>query len=106
MFLFHSCSNSLLEEDVTSADNPSGSTQYVPKSNYGIIPADNMFKDSMLEPQCIPINSRSMGSSKYLQTHAFSPSMDWENGEVSSTCPLEKVRLHGSNCDYVSYDVK
>jgi hypothetical protein len=70
--------NSLLEDDVTGADGPSG----------------NMFNDMTLAAQYIPSNSHSLGSSKYLKTHDFSPSMDWENAEVSSTCPLEQDSLN------------
>ena len=47
--------------------------------------ADNRFTDTMSDLQSISNDAHGMGSSKYLKTHAFSPSLSWEEGEVAAS---------------------
>jgi hypothetical protein len=47
--------------------------------------ADNRFTDTMSDLQSISNDAHGMGRSKYLKTHAFSPSLSWEEGEVAAS---------------------
>lgn len=44
----------------------------------------NILRNTMLDTQSVSSDAYSMGSSKYLKTHAFSPSVDQEKGKVSA----------------------
>lgn len=79
------CSSSLLEEDPTK-----GSTE--PQDNTILGNNANVFEGEMENSQYVGRHGQSIGSSKYLKTHAFSPSTDWANGEVSTTSGMPKVR--------------
>ncbi|KAM0064767.1 putative LNK family protein [Helianthus debilis subsp. tardiflorus] len=44
----------------------------------------------MVNSQYVARHGQSIGSSKYLKTHDFSPPADWANGEVSTTYQMPK----------------
>ncbi|PSS18960.1 hypothetical protein CEY00_Acc10900 [Actinidia chinensis var. chinensis] len=76
--------SSLLEEDPSDTDNVHGSFNFFPELEYGLLPADNLLTDMILESDYDPSHLFGMARSKYLKTHAFSPSMDWGHGEGSA----------------------
>lgn len=82
--------SSLLEEDDTCTDDLNGSSNLSAKSNYSNMAADNFLSEMMLDSQYVPSHTFGIGSSNYLQTHAFSPTMEWENEEIV-TCPQGKA---------------
>jgi len=75
--------SSLLEDDPTK-----GSTQphanTIAGNNAGIIEGE------MVNSQYVGRHGQGIGSSKYLKTHAFSPSTDWANGEASTAFQMPK----------------
>ncbi|KAM7472644.1 hypothetical protein LguiA_010827 [Lonicera macranthoides] len=77
--------SSLLEEDNSSTDHLHGSSSYSAKSNYSMLSADNYLSEFM------PSHTYSMGSSRYLKTHDFSPSVEWNNADIATSCPQVKV---------------
>lgn len=52
---------------------------------FGVLPDNNHLTDMTLDSKSASSDKHSIGSSKYLQTHAFSPSMDWEEEEVDAS---------------------
>lgn len=70
--------SSLLEEDATEDHD-----NMVLDNNV------SMFEDEMVNSH-VGSHGQNNGSSKYLKTHAFSPSNDWGNGEDSPTCQMSK----------------
>ena len=82
--VFHLYRSSLLEEDPSDTDNVHGSFNFFPELEYGLLPADNLLTDMILESDYDPSHLFGMARSKYLKTHAFSPSMDWGHGEGSA----------------------
>lgn len=81
------CRSSLLEEDNSSTDHLHGSSSYSAKSNYSMLSADNYLSEFM------PSHTYGMGSSRYLKTHDFSPSAEWNNADIATSCPQVKVRI-------------
>ncbi|KAG5565129.1 hypothetical protein RHGRI_001127 [Rhododendron griersonianum] len=75
--------SSLLEEGPTGADNMRGSFNFIPEFGYGVLPTNNLLTDMVTESDYDPSHLFGMGSSKYVKTHAFSPSMNWGHGEVT-----------------------
>ncbi|CAH1440251.1 unnamed protein product [Lactuca virosa] len=74
--------SSLLEEDPTK-DSTEEHDNMILDNNV------SMFEDNMVNSH-VGNHGQSIGSSKYLKTHAFSPSSDWGNREVSTTCQMPK----------------
>lgn len=98
------CCRSSLLEDLPGTENFHKSFNVSPESQSGMVPADNRLTDIILDSQCISTDTHSMGSSKYLKTHAFSPSVGWVKGGVAVSqfiprnlehkeWPLVKVRF-------------
>lgn len=65
--------------------------------------SDNLPSDMTLDSQSFTSSVHSVGSSRYLQTHAFSPSVGFEKGDITASesnacdserndCPQMKVR--------------
>lgn len=52
---------------------------------FSVLPANNCLTDMTLDSKSGSSDKLSIGSSKYLQTHAFSPSMVWDQGEVAAS---------------------
>ncbi|KAL9386419.1 hypothetical protein Peur_019543 [Populus x canadensis] len=75
---------SLLEDQPTN-ENLHGSFCFSPEAECAMISADNRLTDKILDLQSILNDARGMGSSKYLKTHAFSPSASWEKDEVAAS---------------------
>nr|GEV95338.1 reverse transcriptase domain-containing protein [Tanacetum cinerariifolium] len=76
--------SSLLEEEDPTKDST---------ETHGNAYLDNnasIFEDEMVNSHNIGSRGQSIGSSKYLKTHAFSPSTDWVNREASTTCQMPK----------------
>ncbi|KAJ9558108.1 hypothetical protein OSB04_012722 [Centaurea solstitialis] len=69
--------SSLLQEDPTKDSTESNENTMLDNNNV------NIFEGEMVNSQTVGSRGQSTGSSKYLKTHAFSPSNDW-NGEVST----------------------
>lgn len=76
--------SSLLEEDPTGMDSLDGSFNLYPKFEHGVLPADDLLTDMIIESDYDPSHLFVMGSSKYLKTHASSPSVDWGHGDVAT----------------------
>lgn len=75
--------SSLLEEGPTGVDNMHGSFNFIPEFGYGVLPTallTDMVVESDYDPH--PSHLFGTGSLKHVKTHAFSPSMNWEHGEV------------------------
>ncbi|XP_031251679.1 protein LNK3 isoform X2 [Pistacia vera] len=51
---------------------------------FGVLPANNRLTDMTLDSKSGSSDKHSIGSSKYLQTHAFSPSVGWEEEVAAS----------------------
>lgn len=95
---------SLLEDQPTN-ENLHGSFCFSPEAECAMISADNRLTDKILDLQSILNDARGMGSSKYLKTHAFSPSASWEKDEVAAShfnpcnseqkdwAPAERIQL-------------
>ncbi|KAK1426652.1 hypothetical protein QVD17_15329 [Tagetes erecta] len=82
--------SSLLEEDPTK-----DSTK--PHDNTILGNNANIIEGKMVNSQDVGRHGQSIGSSKYLKTHAFSPSTDWANGEVSTTSRMPKQYTSNEN---------
>nr|XP_043610493.1 protein LNK3-like [Erigeron canadensis] len=82
--------NSLLEEDPTR-DSTEPQDNTINGNN------TNMFDSDMLDSQNVGSHGLSTGSSKYLKTHAFSPSTDWVNEELATTCQMPKHCMSDEN---------
>lgn len=80
------CRTPLLE-DLPNAENFNRPLCFPPESQHSIMPENNQMKDLILDSQSISSNLFSMGSSKYLKTHAFSPSVGWDGEEVTPSYP-------------------
>ncbi|XP_076939562.1 protein LNK3-like isoform X1 [Bidens hawaiensis] len=61
--------------------------------------ANNIFESEMMNTQYVGRHGQSFGSSKYLKTHAFSPSTDWGNGEVSTNYQMPKQYTSNENTE-------
>lgn len=64
-------------------DNMHGSFNFIPEFGYGVLPTallTDMVVESDYDPH--PSHLFGTGSLKHVKTHAFSPSMNWEHGEV------------------------
>ncbi|XP_034921208.1 protein LNK3 [Populus alba] len=72
-------------EDLPRNENLNGSFCFSAEAECGMASADNRFTDTMSDLQSISNDAHGMGSSKYLKTHAFSPSLSWEEGEVAAS---------------------
>ncbi|KAI3740591.1 hypothetical protein L2E82_31059 [Cichorium intybus] len=82
--------SSLLEEDPTKDSTET--------NDHMMLDNDvSMFEGEMVNSHNFGSNGQSIGSSKYLKTHAFSPSTDWGNGEVSTTCQMQKQYTSDEN---------
>ncbi|XP_011020440.1 PREDICTED: uncharacterized protein LOC105122828 [Populus euphratica] len=75
---------SLLEDQPTN-ENLHGSFCFSPEAECAMTSADNRLTDKILDLQSILNDARGVGSSKYLKTHAFSPSASWEKDEVAAS---------------------
>ncbi|KAJ6934476.1 protein LNK3 isoform X1 [Populus alba x Populus x berolinensis] len=75
---------SLLEDQPTN-ENLHGSFCFSPEAECAMTSADNRLTDKILDLQSILNDARGMGSSKYLKTHAFSPSASWKKDEVAAS---------------------
>lgn len=60
-----------------------GSFNFIPEFGYGVLPTNNLVTDMVTESDYDPSHLFGMASSKYVKTHAFSPSMNWGHGEVT-----------------------
>ncbi|GKD20554.1 LNK3-like protein isoform X2, partial [Tanacetum coccineum] len=80
----HFYSSSLLEEEDPTKDSTESHGNAYLDNNASI------FEDEMVNSHNIGSRGQSIGSSKYLKTHAFSPSTDWVNREASTTCQMPK----------------
>lgn len=72
-------------EDLPRNENLNGSFCFSAEAECDMASADNRFTDTMSDLQSISNDAHGMGSSKYLKTHAFSPSLSWEEGEVAAS---------------------
>uniref|UniRef100_A0A6N2MI46 Protein LNK3 n=1 Tax=Salix viminalis TaxID=40686 RepID=A0A6N2MI46_SALVM len=72
-------------EDLPRNENLHSSFHFSPEAECGMASADNRFTDTISDMQSISNDSHGMGSSKYLKTHTFSPSLSWEEGEVAAS---------------------
>ncbi|OAY53349.1 protein LNK3 [Manihot esculenta] len=72
---------SSLIEDPLETDNLHSSHCFEPEL---LVQDVNILRNTMLDTQSVSSDAYSMGSSKYLKTHAFSPSVDQEKGKVSA----------------------
>ncbi|KAL9407143.1 hypothetical protein Peur_004115 [Populus x canadensis] len=72
-------------EDLPRNENLNGSFCFSAEAECGMASADNRFTDTMSDLQSISNDAHGLGSSKYLKTHAFSPSLSWEEGEVAAS---------------------
>ncbi|KAH8522733.1 hypothetical protein H0E87_003395 [Populus deltoides] len=72
-------------EDLPRNENLNSSFCFSAEAECGMASADNRFTDTMSDLQSISNDAHGMGSSKYLKTHAFSPSLSWEEGEVAAS---------------------
>ncbi|KAF9688808.1 hypothetical protein SADUNF_Sadunf01G0026600 [Salix dunnii] len=72
-------------EDLPRNENLHSSFPFSPEAECGMASADNHFTDTISDLQSISNDAHGMGSSKYLKTHAFSPSLSWEEGEVAAS---------------------
>uniref|UniRef100_A0A6M2EEX2 Protein LNK3 n=1 Tax=Populus davidiana TaxID=266767 RepID=A0A6M2EEX2_9ROSI len=72
-------------EDLPRNENLNGSFCFSAEAECDMASADNGFTDTMSDLQSISNDAHGMGSSKYLKTHAFSPSLSWEEGEVAAS---------------------
>ncbi|XP_061960178.1 protein LNK3 [Populus nigra] len=72
-------------EDLPRNENLNSSFCFSAEAECGMVSADNRFTDTMSDLQSISNDAHGMGSSKYLKTHAFSPSLSWEEGEVAAS---------------------
>ncbi|KAF9686351.1 hypothetical protein SADUNF_Sadunf03G0149700 [Salix dunnii] len=75
---------SFLEDQPTNEDLNSPLC-FSPEADCGMVSADNRLTDTILDLQSILNDERGMGSSKYVKTHAFSPSARWEKDEVAAS---------------------
>ncbi|KAL3599596.1 hypothetical protein D5086_007514 [Populus alba] len=74
-----------LLEDQPANENLHGSFCFSPEAECAMTSADNRLTDKILDLQSILNDARGLGSSKYLKTHAFSPSASWEKDEVAAS---------------------
>ncbi|KAJ8755985.1 hypothetical protein K2173_024530 [Erythroxylum novogranatense] len=76
--------SSLLEDlpGIETLDKP---YCFSPGSQFEMGSPDNLVTDMILDSLSVCDSTHSMGSSRYLKTHAFSPSMSWEDDKVQST---------------------
>uniref|UniRef100_A0A5B6YKC3 Protein LNK3 n=1 Tax=Davidia involucrata TaxID=16924 RepID=A0A5B6YKC3_DAVIN len=79
--------SSLFEEEMIGVENLCEFFSYSPDTQYGVMTADSLLADMNLGSQCMSSHLCGIGSSKYLKTHAFSPSKGWEMGDVATLCP-------------------
>ncbi|XP_065867428.1 protein LNK3-like [Euphorbia lathyris] len=97
---------SSLIEDVPGNEEFYNSYSMEPEMQSDMLDCDTFSADMMLNTKSTSIDSHSMGSSKYLKTHAFSPS-DQENGRVSTPqcnsqlthCPSVKIPTGNNNAN-------
>ncbi|KAJ9190534.1 hypothetical protein P3X46_001722 [Hevea brasiliensis] len=75
---------SSLMEDPLGTENIHSSFCFEPELQNYMVRDDNISTDTMLDTQSISSEAYSMGSSKYLKTHVFSPSVDQEKCKVSA----------------------
>ncbi|WKA01937.1 hypothetical protein VitviT2T_020186 [Vitis vinifera] len=75
-----------LLEDLPNTENFNRTFCFSPESQHSAMPENNQMEDMILDSQSISSNLHRMGSSKYLKTHAFSPSVDWDSEEVTTLC--------------------
>ncbi|KAJ4720418.1 protein LNK3-like isoform X1 [Melia azedarach] len=73
--------NSLME-DMPSTEDLHESFCFAPESQYGVLLANNLTTDLSLDSQRNSSDKHITGSSKYLKTHAFSPSVVCKHREV------------------------
>ncbi|PON98736.1 hypothetical protein TorRG33x02_053510 [Trema orientale] len=64
---------SSLLEDLPGIENLDKSFCSSPKSQFGVMKSDNILKDMTLNSQNTSSDVQSLGSSRYLKTHAYSP---------------------------------
>ncbi|KAF2323724.1 hypothetical protein GH714_036723 [Hevea brasiliensis] len=89
---------SSLMEDPPGTENLHKSFYFEPELLNCIEGDDNISTYSILDALRISSDAYSMGSSKYLKTHAFSPSMDPEEGKVSASPPFIPSNSEQKNC--------
>ncbi|KAI3742862.1 hypothetical protein L1987_60560 [Smallanthus sonchifolius] len=82
--------SSLLEEDPAKDSTD-------PRDNTILGNNANIVEGEMVNSQHVGRHGQSIGSSRYLKTHAFSPSTDWANGEVSTTYQMPKPYTSNEN---------
>ncbi|XP_024983617.1 protein LNK3-like isoform X2 [Cynara cardunculus var. scolymus] len=80
---------SLLEEDPTKDSTESHDNTMLDNNV-------NIFKGEMVSSQNVGSHGQNTGSSKYLKTHAFSPSNDWSN-EVSTPYEMPEQYTNDEN---------
>ncbi|CAK7336470.1 unnamed protein product [Dovyalis caffra] len=72
-------------EDLPRNGNLQNSFCFSPEAECGMVSADNPSTDTISDLQSISNDGHGMGSSEYLKTHAFSPSVSWEEGGVAAS---------------------
>ncbi|KAF5733650.1 hypothetical protein HS088_TW16G00090 [Tripterygium wilfordii] len=65
-------------EDLPRTENPRKSFCCSPESEYNSVLVDNFSKDMIVDSRSFSSDEHSIGSSKYLKTHAFSPAVGWK----------------------------
>lgn len=77
------CRNSLLE-DLPGTEDLYNSVGFDPESQH-VLPADNLAADMSVDSKSHSRDAHTRGCSKYLKTHAFSPSVGWDYEEDVSS---------------------
>lgn len=97
-------------EDLPEAENPNESFYFSPESPSDMMQSDNLPREMTVDTQSFTSNVHSARSSRYLKTHAFSPSLGVEERDISGSefnacdserkgCPQTKVSF--SICFYL-----
>ncbi|KAH7548451.1 hypothetical protein ACOSP7_031997 [Xanthoceras sorbifolium] len=74
-----------LLEDLPRNEDVHKSFSFTSESQCFLLPANSLSTDMTINSQSNSSDEHSKGSSKYLKTHAFSPSLGWEKGEVADS---------------------
>lgn len=77
------CRSSLLE-DLPEIENQVKSFCFSPKSQRGM-QSNNFLTDMTLDSENTSSDAQSLSSSRYLQTHVFSPSLSLENEDTTAS---------------------
>ncbi|KAF3434266.1 hypothetical protein FNV43_RR25369 [Rhamnella rubrinervis] len=72
-------------DDLPGAENPNESFCFSPESPCDMMESNNLPRDMTLDSQSFTSSVHSVGSSRYLKTHAFSPSVGLEKGDITAS---------------------